>query len=292
MPEFDLLEKSEIRFDNMILKEANLNDFAGTVADVLELPRKDILVTDVLADVVTVDVLRKTINPYNLVGKKDALFAELAKIQGVTVTDQTSIHSQGMLGWINNDIEAKKDLDASVRKVESIKKIVAKRVLVFSTGTEVINNQIKDTNQQAISERLRKEGYTVKLGPVLKDDMKSIAEDVWFEAQSGGYGLIVTTGGVGAEAKDHTIEALLALDPDAATPYICTFEQGAHSRHVKKGVRIGVGNVDGVMIISLPGPNDEVRMSLEVLVKGLHENWDKNELAQEIAAVLRQKLRK
>jgi len=292
MPEFDLLEKSEIRFDNMILKEANLNDFAGTVADVLELPRKDILVTDVLADVVTVDVLRKTINPYNLVGKKDALFAELAKIQGVTVTAQTSIHSQGMLGWINNDIEAKKDLDASVRKVESIKKIVAKRVLVFSTGTEVINNQIKDTNQQAISERLRKEGYTVKLGPVLKDDMKSIAEDVWFEAQSGGYGLIVTTGGVGAEAKDHTIEALLALDPDAATPYICTFEQGAHSRHVKKGVRIGVGNVDGVMIISLPGPNDEVRMSLEVLVKGLHENWDKNELAQEIAAVLRQKLRK
>jgi len=292
MPEFDLLEKSEIRFDNMILKEANLNDFAGTVADVLELPRKDILVTDVLADVVTVDVLRKTINPYNLVGKKDALFAELAKIQGVTVTDQTSIHSQGMLGWINNDIEAKKDLDASVRKVESIKKIVAKRVLVFSTGTEVINNQIKDTNQQAISERLGKEGYTVKLGPVLKDDMKSIAEDVWFEAQSGGYGLIVTTGGVGAEAKDHTIEALLALDPDAATPYICTFEQGAHSRHVKKGVRIGVGNVDGVMIISLPGPNDEVRMSLEVLVKGLHENWDKNELAQEIAAVLRQKLRK
>jgi len=292
MPEFDLLEKSEIRFDNMILKEANLNDFAGTVADVLELPRKDILVTDVLADVVTVDVLRKTINPYNLVGKKDALFAELAKIQGVTVTAQTSIHSQGMLGWINNDIEAKKDLDASVRKVESIKKIVAKRVLVFSTGTEVINNQIKDTNQQAISERLGKEGYTVKLGPVLKDDMKSIAEDVWFEAQSGGYGLIVTTGGVGAEAKDHTIEALLALDPDAATPYICTFEQGAHSRHVKKGVRIGVGNVDGVMIISLPGPNDEVRMSLEVLVKGLHENWDKNELAQEIAAVLRQKLRK
>jgi len=292
MPEFDLLEKSEIRFDNMILKEANLNDFAGTVADVLELPRKDILVTDVLADVVTVDVLRKTINPYNLVGKKDALFAELAKIQGVTVTAQTSIHSQGMLGWINDDIEAKKDLDASVRKVESIKKIVAKRVLVFSTGTEVINNQIKDTNQQAISERLGKEGYTVKLGPVLKDDMKSIAEDVWFEAQSGGYGLIVTTGGVGAEAKDHTIEALLALDPDAATPYICTFEQGAHSRHVKKGVRIGVGNVDGVMIISLPGPNDEVRMSLEVLVKGLHENWDKNELAQEIAAVLRQKLRK
>lgn len=291
MPEFDLLEKSEIRFEHMNLQGANLNDFARTVADVLELPHKDILVTDVLADVVTVDVLRKTVNPYNLVGKKEALLIELAKIPGVTVTEQTTIHSQGMLGWINNDIETKKDLDASVRKIEEMKQIITKRVLVFSTGTEVINNQIEDTNQQAVSERLGKEGFTVKLGPVLKDDTRYIAEEIGYEVQTGGYGLIITTGGVGAEAKDHTIEALLELDPDAATPYICTFEQGAHSRHVKKGVRIGVGYVNGVRIVSLPGPNDEVRMSLEVLVKGLKENLNKYQLAQEIAEVLRQKLR-
>ena len=44
-------------------------------------------------------------------------------------------------------------------------------------------------------------------------------------AVEAGYGVVVTTGGVGAESKDHTIEALLKVDPQAATPYLTYFRR-------------------------------------------------------------------
>jgi hypothetical protein len=49
--------------------------------------------------------------------------------------------------------------------------------------------------------------------------------------------------------------------------------------------------VEDALIVALPGPNDEVRMSMEVLVKGLESKPDKHALAEEIAANLRHKLR-
>ncbi|MFO7559395.1 MAG: molybdopterin-binding protein, partial [Desulfobacterales bacterium] len=103
-------------------------------------------------------------------------------------------------------------------------------------------------------------------------------------------GLIITTGGVGAEGKDHTVEAVIRLDPDAATPYICKFEKGT-GRHVKDGVKIAVGWVAGARIVSLPGPNDEVSLSLDVLMKALNHNLPNNALAEELAKRLREKLR-
>ena len=95
---------------------------------------------------------------------------------------------------------------------------------------------------------------------------------------------------LGAEDKDHTVEAVLTLAPEAATPYICTFEKG-NRRHAKDGVRIGVGQVEDALIVALPGPNDEVRMSMEVLVKALQSGPNKHVLAEQIAAGLRDKLR-
>jgi molybdopterin biosynthesis enzyme MoaB len=108
--------------------------------------------------------------------------------------------------------------------------------------------------------------------------------------ENDGYGLVVTTGGVGAEAKDQTIEALLALDPDAATPYTCRFQIGT-GRHTKDGVRIGVGEVSETLIVALPGPNDEVKLGLEELIKGLKSHLNKQMLAENIARILRAELR-
>ena len=95
---------------------------------------------------------------------------------------------------------------------------------------------------------------------------------------------------MGAEAKDCTLEALLALDPGAVTPHICKYEKGT-GRHAKDGVRIGVGRAFDSLIVALPGPNDEVRASLDVLVEGLRSNLDKHALAEEIARNLRALLR-
>ena len=86
------------------------------------------------------------------------------------------------------------------------------------------------------------------------------------------------------------MEAVSALDAEAATPYICHFEVGT-GRHVKDGIKIGVGNYNGTLIVALPGPNDEVRASLDVLVEGLKTNTDKHVLAERIAATLRDILR-
>jgi len=196
-----------------------------------------------------------------------------------------------MLGWIAFDREeATKALGRSEKMVEEIRLNLSRRAIVFSTGHEVASHQIRDTNTPAIANGLEAQGYVVKQGPTLKDDRHLIAGTLRRAVYDDGYALIVTTGGVGAEEKDHTVEALLTLDPEAATPYICKFEKGT-GRHAKDGVRIGVGRVDDSLIVALPGPYDEVRASMEVLVRALKSPPDKHALAEEIAANLREKLR-
>jgi molybdopterin biosynthesis enzyme MoaB len=131
-------------------------------------------------------------------------------------------------------------------------------------------------------------GYSVTVGPTLKDD-KLLTTANLREAVEDGYGLIITSGGVGAENKDCTIEAILALDPDPSTPYICKYQIGK-GRHHKDGVKIGVGKVSGTLIIALPGSNDEVKARLDVLMEGLKGNSDKSNLAENIAQSLRERL--
>ena len=82
---------------------------------------------------------------------------------------------------------------------------------------------------------------------------------------------------------------MLALDPEAATPYICKYQKGV-GRHHKNGVRIAVGQAFDSLIVALPGPNDEVKSSLNVLVKGLASGSSKHILARDIATVLRKRL--
>jgi len=291
MSEFDLFQKTELRIENISLRGANLNDVAATVAEVLELGRDEVLVTDALHDVVTIDILRKTVDAYHLVGKRERLLHQLDQLPGVEITDETSICSEGMLGWIALDEpEAREALERSEKMVEEIRKTMAKRAIIFSTGFEVSSGQIEDTNKPTIAKRLEAEGYSVNEGPALQDDERLISTALKQAIESDGYGMIVTTGGVGAEKKDRTVEAILSLDPKAATPYISKYEQGT-GRHHKDGVRIAVGRVSDCLIVALPGPNDEVRSSLEILIDGLRRSWSKELLAEKLAENLRKKLR-
>jgi len=82
---------------------------------------------------------------------------------------------------------------------------------------------------------------------------------------------------------------VLEVDPDAATPYIVKFKQGT-GRHVKDGVRIAVGTIGPTMIVSLPGPNDEVRVATEVLMNAIESNYDKNTTAGLLANALAEKI--
>jgi hypothetical protein len=60
---------------------------------------------------------------------------------------------------------------------------------------------------------------------------------------------------------------------------------------VKDGVRIGVAHRHDALIVSLPGPNDEVTIGMESLIRGLERKLKKQELAAEIAAALQARLR-
>lgn len=288
---FDLLNKTELVIENISLSQANLTDIAARVAGIFSLTPGDVLVVDYRNDALTLDILNACVNAYNIVGKKDQLLRVLSETPGISVSEDTVVRSDGMLGWIAMDeAPAKEALRRSEQMASDILRRISKRVIVFSTGAEVADGQIEDTNTPAITRALSSAGYKVTPGQTLKDDPRYIAGKLREAADSGGYRLIITTGGVGAEDKDYTVEAIRSLDSDAASPYICHFEIGT-GRHVKDGIRIAVGEYHDTLMIALPGPNDEVRASLGVLMEGLRSKQEKHVLAENIAANLRDILR-
>ena len=155
----------------------------------------------------------------------------------------------------------------------------------------VVTGQIRDTNKPWIIHRLQEGGFSAMPGEDLPDDGDIIVAAIREAVEERGYGLVVTTGGVGAEGKDGTVEALLSVDPDAATPSIFEVEVG-HGRHVKPRVRIGVGTIGDAVIACLPGPHVEARLGVETLLGGLASGADKHQLADGIAVQLRERLRR
>jgi molybdenum cofactor synthesis domain-containing protein len=289
--DFELIDKTELRIENVGLDGANLNEVAGAVARILEIAREEVFVIDARDNLLTLDILRTTIDPYRLIGKDRQLIAALGQVPGVSVSERTSICSQGVLGWVM--VEAafgNAALDRSREMTAQIQSNIARRAIVFATGPEVIDGQIEDTNSPAIAKLLSEQGYKVTQGAALVDDRGIIAAHLREAATERGFGLVITTGGVGAEAKDHTVEALLSLDPEAATPYLAKFRQGT-GRHVKDGIRIGVARLGQALLVALPGPNDEVRLGMQALVEGLSERLDKTAIAGKIADVLRRRWR-
>lgn len=291
MTEFDLLRKTELRIEGISLKNANLGEIASVVGDTLKIERKDLLVTDVQRDHLVIDILKKGLDAHHLVGKKDELLKRLSKLPGVKITEKTSIVSEGMLSWIASEpSEARKALKRSEKMAKEIQQRLSRTAIVFSTGSEVANGQVMDTNAPTISHRLNSEGYSVKFGPTLKDDDMLIAANLR-QAVNDGYGLVIITGGVGAEDKDRTIEAVLMLDPEAATPHILKYQLGVGRHKHKDTVRIAIGQISHTLIVALPGPNDEVQLSLDALVKGLASKSSKDILAENIVRSLKKRLK-
>jgi len=290
MMDLKLFEKTELYINNIQLTKVNLNTLSATVASVLGLNPSDVAVVDVRSDTIILDILREKVALEQIFGKEKALVAALGSVGGVTVTENTEVGSEGQLGLIvqgeNYNVT---DLSKRIEKIsQQVNYSVQRRAIVFPTGEEIIEGKIKDTNTPFLADLLRELGYQVTVSKPLEDCL-----DLVIGALSGaadmGYGLAVTTGGVGAEDKDHIIEAILTLDPTAATPYIVHYTPG-HGRHRKDGVRIAVGSFEWTTFVALPGPNDEVRLAAPLLAQGLSENWVKALLAEEIVRPLRAKL--
>ncbi len=291
-PEWDLLNKTELRIERIELEGADLTEIAAAVAGALGLPAEDVIVIDARDDVLALDVLRSTVDAYRIAGRRTELLSALAGVPGVSVDETTSLCSQGMLGWIASDEgnEATEALDRARVMASQIERTIASRAIVFSTGPEVVSGQIRDTNKPWITGRLREAGFTVAEGRDLPDDHDTIAAALRDAGEELGYGLIITTGGVGAEGKDGTVEALLSLDRDAATPTLFAVEQG-RGRHTKAQVRIGVGEVGTAIVGCLPGPHTEATIGADAMIATLAVTRNTHVVADAVATTLRARLR-
>ncbi len=291
MVDYDMLGKTELSIHGIVLQNADLGRIADVVAEVLGLGRSDVLVTDVRGEYLVLDILKKGLDAGSIVGREKDLLAAVSALPGVSLRPDARTESRGLLSWVAADPAiAGEALAESAGMAGDLSARLRRAVAVFATGTEINNGQVKDTNSPAIRDKLASEGYAVSFGGTLRDDEHFIAAQIRERAEEG-FSFVVTTGGVGAEVKDKTIEALLLLDPEAATPTIVKYELGV-GRHVhKNAVRIGVAEVLDTMVIALPGPTDEVLLGLDALVKGLAEpERTKGQLADRIATVLRARL--
>jgi molybdenum cofactor synthesis domain-containing protein len=286
--EWDLLEKTTFRVQGACLDGANLGDVAAAAASALGLASAEVMVVDVQNDLIAFDVLRRKVKAEQVAGKAGEILRRLAHVPGVTLSHDASVHSEGVLGLIALEPEAAKEVILRSEEMGvAVKDAVSRRACVFASGTEVMNGAIEDTNSPYLINALGEAGFHAEFGGIIEDSAASAANRLE-EAMMRGFGLIVTTGGVGAESKDHSIEAVLRLDADAHTPWILKFDVDMR-RHYKEGVRIAVGRVGICRIVSLPGPHAEVRAGCRALLDGISRGLDDSALAGTIASAIRER---
>jgi|SRR5680860_195790 len=290
MLEWDLLEKTTFWIDDIDLDNANLGRIAEVAAQALGLLPEEVMVVDVRPGLLAFDILKKFVNPEAVAGKGETILQGLASLPGVLMGPNAAIHSEGILGFIALDPKEVGDvLRTSADQARQVSEAVARRAIVFASGTEIIAGKIEDTNSPYILQQLEKQGFTARFGGILEDNAKLASARIE-EALEAGFGLVITTGGVGAEDKDFSIEAILRLDPQAFTPWILKFTPDYH-RHHKEGVRIAVGQVGIARIVALPGPHEEALLGCNSLLTGLAKGLDSESIAESIAAVIRERWR-
>lgn len=286
MSDVQLLGKTEIWMQGVRLTNADLPEIARQAANVLSIAEDKVFVTDVREALVVLDVLEPKVEFESVVGRQEQIFEALNQISGVSIDEGATIHSEGVLGVIGSTREqAAEMVEQAQRMEEQIRKYASGRVAVVSTGPEVQNGEIKDTNFEAISRVFTAVKFEVSYGGVAGDSEREIAGLIARLAGEG-FGLIITTGGVGAEDKDHTIEAVQGLDPDVSTAILAKYKKGT-GRHVKDSVRVAVGSLGWSTIISLPGPTHEVELALPVIIEHLQNGTSPSRLAEAIAVPIR-----
>jgi molybdenum cofactor synthesis domain-containing protein len=286
--EWDLLEKTTFWVEGAELQSANLDDAAAAAAEALGFDPGEIMVVDVQPGIIAFDVLKKNIPAESVAGNAEQLLRSLARVPGISLHPSAAVHSEGVLGLIALDPQAAREVISRSAEIgQAVADAVARRACVFASGSEVISGKIEDTNSPYLVETLTEAGFRAEFGGIIQDSIAATVSALE-AALMRGFGLIITTGGVGAESKDHSVEAVLKLDAHAATPWILKFTPDM-KRHHKEGVRIAVGRVGICRIVSLPGPHAEVRLGSRALIEGLRAGLGDGALAESVASVIRER---
>lgn len=282
----DLFSKTELWVEDIELRDVDLTQLAATAAAVLELPTAEVFVTDVRDRRVVFDVLSPSVRLESIAGKEQVLLSSLGALAGVAFGSGASIHSHGVLGVIGAPADQAADILENAARLESgLRSYVARSVAVLSTGGEVARGEIGDTNLAAVQDWFSARGFAVHGAGVVEDDESLIAARIGHLLLEG-YGLIISTGGVGAEDKDRTIEAMQRVVPQVATAVLAQYATG-HGRHVKPHVRVACGRIGETMLVALPGPTREVVAALPELERAIAEGLPPAAVAEAVAAPIR-----
>ncbi len=286
MPELDLFDKSELWLTGVTTDGARLPDVAAAAARALNVGIDEVFVTDVRGDHLVLDLVSRRVRLEDIVGRSGDLLAAVGAVAGITVADDADVHSRGVLGVLGVPREQADEVVTAATALDAnLRAYIARRIAVVSTGGEVQDGRVHDTNLESITEIATAAGYEVSFGGVVGDDERSIAGRVARLVEDG-HGVVITTGGVGAEDKDRTIEALELIAPDIATAVLATYEVG-HGRHVKPHVRVAAGDVGGAIVVALPGPTREVRAAMPALLAALAAGAGPATIAEAVAAPIR-----
>lgn len=285
--DLDLLSKTELWVEDILLSDVDLTELAACAGSVLDLGAEDIFVTDVRDARVVFDVVSPSVSLGAIAGKEQELLRALAAFAGVSLGGRASVHSHGVLGVIGAPAEQAAGIVANASILEAnLQAYVARAVVVLSTGAEVARGEIEDTNFAAVNSVLGDRGFVVHHAGVVDDDELMIAARIG-HLLGEGYGLIITTGGVGAEDKDKTIEAMQRLAPDLSTAVLAEYAVG-HGRHVKPHVRVACGRLGETLLVALPGPTREVLAALPILAECLADRRQPDAIAEAIAVPIRE----
>ena len=294
---WNLLEKTTFWVEGIELQDVDLRILSETVGRIFNMaPEKEIMVVDVRPGLVVFDVLKRDISPQQVIGKGKEILTAFKSIPGVKISYDAQIHSEGILGLIAAEKDESQDiLERSRQMTNEIEEKMKKRIIIFASGNELIEGKIKDTNSPYLMQLFEENGFYVKYGGILPDDLEAMVSYLE-DALNEGFGYIIITGGTGAEEKDYTARAIDAIAPHKSQSYIMKFTPGSnyasHYHHVGDGVKITVGVAGITKIIGLPGPHEEVRLISQNLLDGIKNNLNENDLSEIIAAPLRLKWNK
>ena len=192
---------------------------AARAAKVLGLPAEQVLVV-MRDDHICLDILAKTVDMRQLIGQQAGLLDGLRGIEGLTVREDAYVDSAGIMGLISCEpLQSSEIVARTVAMSGEIERTVLRRARVYATGFEVRKGMIEDTNSPYLLALIESRATGPSSAEFWKTTFHAIAHGRR-DAAERGFGLVITTGGVGAEDKDFSVEAVIRLDPKAATPWI------------------------------------------------------------------------
>jgi molybdenum cofactor biosynthesis protein B len=142
------------------------------------------------------------------------------------------------------------------------------RVRVFVLTVSDTRTAKTDTSGKAIVEMLKAAGHLVAGTAIEKDDPARVAELVRQHATIADVDVIITTGGTGLSSRDSTFEAIDALLHKKLPGFGELFRMLSYQELGPAAMmtRACAGTIGKVVVLSLPGSENAVRLAMTKLV--------------------------